>query len=684
MLGRTSRSHHSRKRLSLCLSMALLGSVWVTGCREDAPDDVIRSENTTESLVFVKTRAEETLNRSSAESNLYILSPISPDGEVTPLTDFVGASVSDPCVSFDGERVLFSMRAPGERDRNIWEINVDGTGLRRVTSGGGPDFDPLYLPDGRIMFTSSRDGEMDEYNHSPAEHLCVANLDGTGMERISFNQSDDFDPTLLPDGRILYTRWEHFGTMNRFPLFASNPDGTGTFHSFGPHGRNFFHAVPTPDGRVIAIESTRINEDAGPIAILKPEQGPADPAPNNDIHWQALTANVNTTGAPWPYGAFKYPHPIGSNLYVASYTLPAVNEGEVDYGLYTFSLRQEGEGTPEDPAMIYIEDLTFLFNDPEWNEFDAQIIAPREKPPVIPSVVDHSKDFGVFLAQDVFNRGASDGQEKPLRGVDPISEIAVIAGRPTMRGERNDFSANEFEKRSLLGFAPVYADGSFKIKVPADTPISFATLDEHDRGFVVKRTWLYVRPGETFDQCVGCHEDREAGEPEATNPNPMAANQPASDLNIAPSERRIINFENDIGPIVEAKCVSCHSPQLIPVETEDEIPDDVTMLAKQLIETPPAGNLDLRMELPEVIEEGMNRNFPIAYLNLSGESMEEFGGSEGNVVTPAFPRRSKLVDYVMALGERTGLGEHPTGSNRLTWEEQQLFNLWVLLGAQYK
>jgi Tol biopolymer transport system component len=194
---------------------------------------------------------------------------------VTPITNFTGASISDPCVSFDGKKILFSMRPPQGGNRNIYEINADGTGLRQVTSGGGSDFDPVYLPDGKIMFTSSRTGEMDEYNHSPAEVLHTCDYDGSNVRRVSFNMSDDFDPTLMPDGQIVYTRWEHFGTFNRFPLFFCNQDGTKAFHKYGPHNRNFFHPQPTPDGRLIAIESTRVNEDAGPLAILKLEMGPA-------------------------------------------------------------------------------------------------------------------------------------------------------------------------------------------------------------------------------------------------------------------------------------------------------------------------------------------------------------------------------------------------------------------------
>ncbi len=669
-------------RTALALAFA---AAFVCGCEESAPDDLFVQEETTDALVFVKTTTGETLNRNWAESNLYKLSPISPDGIVTPITAYTGASVSDPCVSFDGKKILFSMRPPGGQWRNIYEIDADGANLRQVTGGGGHDFDPLYLPDGKILFTSSRDGEMDEYNHSPAEHLCRCDADGGNLERVSFNQSDDLDPTILPDGRIAYTRWEHFGTMNRFPLFVTNPDGSGTFHKFGPHGRNFFHAQPTPDGRLIAIESTEINGDAGPIAILKLEAGPADPQSYDaKSNWDVLTANVNPDGAPWAYGAFKYPFPLGGARFVASYTLPAASEDETDYALYTFTLNQSGAGTDADPATLSLQDMTFLYNDPDANEYDAQLLAPHPKPPLIPSVVDAGVDYGIFMAQDVFNRGSGDGQEIPRKGIDPIGQIAVLAARPTMAGESRDFSANEFERRSLLGFAPVYADGSFKIKVPANTAISWATLDDNDRGFVVKRTWLYVRPGEEFTNCVGCHEDRHAGAAVVTNPNPIAANEEPTDLVVPPEDRIVINYENDIGPIIEAKCVSCHQPTYEvrygksggDFAYASALPESAITVVIDTIPAP--GDLDLTA-VPDTLME-MSAIFPRGYVNLSGESEL----MDHQDVQPAFPRRSILIDYVLGLGSQASKGAHPAGENSLTDQERQLFNLWVLLGAQYR
>src|SRR5262249_27752324 len=145
-------AHRTLKALLPSLAAALLLQLGLAGCRESAPEDLIQQETTTDALVFVKSTGTETLNRTEATSNLDKLSPIAPAGVVTPITNFVGASISDPAVSFDGTKIMFSMRPSGGAFHNIYEINADGSGLRQITSGGGNDFDPLYLPDGRVLF----------------------------------------------------------------------------------------------------------------------------------------------------------------------------------------------------------------------------------------------------------------------------------------------------------------------------------------------------------------------------------------------------------------------------------------------------------------------------------------------------------------------------------------------------
>jgi len=635
---------------------ALLGLL-LSGCSGSAPDDIFVDSDATEALVFVKAERAETLNEGGIESNLYVLQPISPNGRVRNLTNQVGAAISDPCVSFDGTKVLFSMDPPSGGARNIYEINIDGTGLRQITAGGGDDFDPLYLPDDRILFTSDRDGERDEYNTAAKEVMYTCNADGSDLKRISFNMSDDFDPFLMSSGRVGYTRWEHHGTTNRFPLAQVNPDGTSFFMLFGPHNRNIFHAQETRDGRYIGINSTRVEGDAGQLVLMSIASG--DPEQMTAANYSVLTPEITLDGPPYPTGAFKHPNILpdrnGKRQYVVAYTLPAATEEEVDYALYAFEVGQDGNGQDE------MQNLTLLWNDPATDELDAQLVTTRARPPVLASTVNETLDWGVFVGEDIYARGF-DGQERPARS-DSIRQIMIVEGVPTTAGMGGmEISATEFERKRILGFAPVEPDGSFSIRVPANIPLSVHTLDPLGRTRVFQRTWVYVRPGENRTFCAGCHAPRDGSVP--SNQDPMARHITPNDVMTPVAQRQVINFENTIGPIIAAKCTSCHVP------TFTQSPPDTI---------PAPAGLDLRME----VEPGQEDGFPIAYLSLVGEEMM----GQSAFVTVPFSRQSSLVDAVMGLGANQNGTPHPAeldSTRTLTPAEQTLLFRWIDLGGQYR
>jgi hypothetical protein len=635
----------------------LFGLLSWAGCNGSAPDDVFVDSNATQALVFVKADRAETLNEGGIVSNLYVLQPISPNGQVRNLTQQTDAAISDPCISFDGTKVLFSMDPAGPGRRGIYEINIDGTGLRQVTNGGGgDDFDPLYLPDDRILFTSDRDGERDEYNTADKQVMYTCNPDGSDQKRISFNLSDDFDPFLMSSGRIGYTRWEHHGTANRFPLAQVNPDGTSFFMLFGPHDRNIFHAQETRDGRFIGINSTRIEGDAGQMVLMSIASG--DPEVRTPSNYAVLTPEITLDGPPYPTGAFKYPNILpdrnARRQYVVSYTLPAATDDEVDYALYAFEVGQDGNGQDE------MQNLTLLWNDPATDELDAQLVTTRARPPVLASTVNESLDWGVFVGEDIYARGF-DGQERPARS-DSIRQIMIVEGVPTTAGMGGmEISATEFERKRILGYAPVEPDGSFSIRVPANTPLSVHTLDPLGRTRVFQRTWVYVRPGENRTFCAGCHAPRDGSVP--SNADPMALHITPNDVMTPVAQRQVINFEQTIGPIIAAKCTSCHTP------TFTQAPPDTI---------PAPAGLDLRME----VEPGQEDGFPIAYLSLVGEEMM----GQSAFVTVPFSRQSPLVDAVMGLGANQTTA-HPgelDSTRVLTPAEQTLLFRWIDLGGQYR
>ncbi len=605
----------------------------VISCEGNVPDDLLMESEPT-GLIFVKTPRSRTLNSFSRGGNLYSLVPASSDGKLTNLTNLESGDVADPEISYDGLKVLFSMRKSSSDNWHIYEMNIDGSHLRQITNAKADDFDPTYLPNGKIIFTSNRPGFIDEYNRQKAEVLHRMNADGSDVEQISFNLSDDFDPIVLRDGHVAYTRWEHHGTMNRFPVFNVNPDGCAAFVLFGPHNRNFFHVRELPDGDLIGIMSRRVNGDAGALAILHLNEFHSDPPSADDRVniTEQIVAEDELNGPPFSKGAFKYPVPLPDGRIMVCYASGSLEDSdETDWGLYT--IKRSGK------------ELALFYNDPKTNEFDAVVIAPRPVPPIIPETIDHSVTTGLFLDKSVYFRQTNDGQEVPDPG--EIKQIMVYEGIPMTSDDRDLISLTSFERKRILGIAPVYEDGSCIFRVPVNTPISVNTLDSLGRSVVSKRTWFYIRPGEPMGVCIGCHSPRgqtQPGEPYARNMAPM-------DLTPSIENREIIDFKNALAPIIDQKCVSCHNGS--------------------------STDTDLNLSLEITGTEGDER-YPIAYRSLLSSS------TSPRLVRAPFSRRSYLADRLLGVDDAAHLGKHPINENALTQDELRKFITWIDLGAQYR
>ena len=593
------------------------------GCTS-VPEDLLDNS----ALIFVKATSNRYLNTNfisrNSSSNLYMLSPISPNGTVTNLTRLTapGAAVADPDISYDGLKVLFSMRRNRDDSWNIYEMNIDGSNLRQITDSPFDDCDPAYLPNGKIIFCSNRPGYRDEYERRPVEVLHIMNADGSDIEQISFNMSDDFDPLVLRDGRIAWTRWEHHGTINRFPLFFTHPDGQSTFLHFGNHRRNFWHARELENGKLVAIMSNRVQVDRGALVLLNSDVTAGDEDQDGD--YINLTPQISISG---DTTSFKYPFPLPDGRLVVSYAPLGHDAG--DYGLYTID-RNGGN-------------LSLLYNDPNSNELDAVVVAPRPKPQVIPEKRNSSATTGVFVNQNVYNRQRRDGQQIP--GPGEVKQVMIVEAVPQLSRERNGLTS--FESKRILGTAPVYEDGSFAIEVPANTPFSINLLDSLGRAIVIKRSWLYARPGEKFAECTGCHGPRG----QKSNPNPIAATQTPTNLNVPLEQREVIDFKTAIAPIIEQKCISCHSGAT------------------------PAGSLDLSLETAP------GDRYPVAYQNLlRGENKRYVETSR-----VPFSRRSLLVNFLMGWDEdHAANGPHLKGDAALTSDEMRKIITWIDLGSQYQ
>ena len=211
-------------------------------------------------------------------------------------------SVCDPDVSFDGKRLLLAGKKTAQDNWNIYEIGVDGSGLRQITQGMGDCRSPSYqsafyqISDAneawyQITFLCSRAGELNESGSAPATALYSCRLDGTGVRRLTFNLSSDYDPHLMWDGRLVYASWQRrtleHGLLGRVVLLETNLDGTDPAPLCVDSGKRIKHmACGTAGGLVVFVEADRVPWDGAgtlscvttrrPLHTYRPITEPAD------------------------------------------------------------------------------------------------------------------------------------------------------------------------------------------------------------------------------------------------------------------------------------------------------------------------------------------------------------------------------------------------------------------------
>jgi hypothetical protein len=609
---------------SALLVGAMLVAIVFTSCGSSPPDDILDRSGQA-AIVFVRENSRQNNQSSPMRSNideyysgsdLFLLSPISTQGTLTNLTaqyTRTGQSdernygaASDPEISYDGTRILFAMKTSRSNRWRIYETKADGTNLVQLTEQSvGDDMDPTYLPNGQIMFTSTRSQIVDEYERrdSPLLHVGDRGADGklTNIRQVSFNQSHDANPMVHSSGKIIYSRWEHLGNPNKFALFVMNPDGTRPFIMYGNHSpreasdRAFMEARELSDGGLICSLMERTSPfEGGAIAIVDISKSddnltfitPADAPFNNS--GRATTA------------FYKTPHPIidknassdrREKILVAMSPIPRQqggnnNEG-VDYGIYV--LDKDGSN------------LRLIYNDPNYNEIDPVPVLPRDKMPGgVPQVIATDPNVaaglgigattGMFFDGNVYDRATNDGQIRPsstFTNADGSSGqakyVRVLEAIPLPHdgNKRGQTTGNtNLEKQRVTGYATVRSDGSFSIEVPANRSLHIQTLDQHGMLLTNQVSWTHVMPGEKR-LCTGCHDshDRDriindlqvqpnnqvlnrsrgtAYESGFNNAELVTAHPAARTDTLCFFDRYRTSRTNTVQSVFDRRCISCH------------------------------------------------------------------------------------------------------------------------------
>ncbi|MCL2710640.1 MAG: hypothetical protein FWE95_07150 [Planctomycetaceae bacterium] len=534
------------------------------------------------------------------------------DGSVKSIVPELAEGIIGRCnLSFDGTKVIFDYKRRIGEGFRIWEVNIDGTGLRQLTfppedeaariakyrqnwhamyHHHTDDLHPVYLPDGGFCFVSTR-CEFGVLCDGPdiltVSVLYRADKDGNNMEKLSNSSLSESAPSITNDGRILYTRWEYIdnGSVTNKGLWSMRPDGTGSADVYGrnmafpsvysvgravPGSNSLFVCIGAPHmplgvGTIMLIDSSKDKRTSEPVTYITPEvdgrhQWGWDNIPGGATKPFRPEGLIQTT-----YGydgrgntsrgpLFMDPLPLNAHQVLASYNRESEWNTVDAYGLYLID--DNGGRKP-----LHREEGTSC-----WNPLPVQ---PREIP--------RSAHGGInpLLAQRGLAQLTVTDVHIGLDGVAPgtVKYIRINEQVPRPWEARRFWGGDEHDQQHSvitdrthlglkvqIGVVPVEADGSANFLVPADKNIFFQALDENYMEVQRGRTFVNYRPGE-FRSCAGCHENTETVQ---TLRMPVALRREPSLPGPQPGEvsgHRALHYPTDVQPFLDKYCISCHGAE---------------------------------------------------------------------------------------------------------------------------
>lgn len=499
-------------------------------------------------------------HRAIPGGRLLVLDGLHPGGQVQQLFPPKPGSFWRPELSFDGKRVLFCYKPHDEKSFHLYEIHLDGSGLRQLTDSEYDDIDPIYLPDGKIMFTTTRGNtyvRCGPYIYSYALGRCDA--DGQNVYLVSTNSEPDFVPALLDDGRVVYSRWEYSDKdQNRVQsLWTTNQDGTGTAVFWGNQSVWPDHpAEPRPipgTGRVMFTGVGHHNWFIGSIGIIDPRQGFNFPKGVTRVTWDLPWGEVGSAPGDQP----ESPTYHASGRY--SGYLGAYPISEEDFLVSAKGL--------DDKFRVYLMDVhgnRELIYEGYFNAWYAIPIRPRPVPRSQPDLVDWpgtgenrvAKKPGVFYNADVY-QGVPElprGSVKFLRVYQQDAKTYSTWHKTfVFSGPAVSAVQTEAVKR-IVSVVPVEDDGSAYFVAPAGESLFFQLLDDQYRALHTMRSFSGVMPGERR-ACVGCHEMHSTA---PANRLGLAQLRPPTPLSPPPWGTESIGYERFVQPVLEQYCGECH------------------------------------------------------------------------------------------------------------------------------
>lgn len=454
--------------------------------------------------------------------------------------------ILDCDLSHDGREILFSWRRTQREGYQIFVVETDGSAPRQLTDGPHHNYNACWLPDGGIAFLSTRSSRFAYCWISPVGVLHRMEADGSRVRQLSANIVNDFTPSVLDDGRIIYSRWEYVDkpAIPIQSLWTVHPDGTLLAGFFGNRvlsPATFMEARSIPgDSRILCTLTSHNGPARGAVGLIDPRRG------NN-----APEAIVNLT--PWV--------DIGSVARGDGNAIRGPYENPYPVDAEHFLVSRRGTVLLRDYAGSQL--ATLLKPEGELGFYQPMPVRARSRPPVLVSLEGtdgaEESEWATVVLQDVYR-----GLEPQVRR----GEVRRIVVVEEMKKEvRTDVAHRAFgfqfpviscgatyAAKKVWGFASVAPDGSAAFRVPAGKPIYFLALDGQGRAVQRMRTFTHLMPGEV-QGCVGCHESRaHSGAPASA----MALRQRPEELVVPDWGIAGFDYSRIVQPVLDRHCLPCH------------------------------------------------------------------------------------------------------------------------------
>ena len=466
-----------------------------------------------------------------------------------------------PDLSYDATKVVFCFKAHNEKSFHLHEIGIDGSGARQLTSGPYDDLDPIYLPDGEhILFSTTRANTYVRCMPPTSAYvLARCDRDGKNIYIVSRNNEPDYLPSVMNDGRIVYTRWEYTDKplWRAQGIWTMNPDGTQVNTLWGnqsvwPDLLKDARSVPGSH-RIMFTGSAHHNWFSGSVGLLDPTLGSNFPE-----GLAKVTADVK-----WPESGNGPVDPVESPRYHAAGRYAAYHSpfplSETDF---LVSAERNGK------FVLYLMDVDGnreLIHEGDHHVLHALPVRPRSRPPVVPDGVAWPAAESASPPQDgvLFSRNVYEGAPPELRGKARYLRVMAIQPKtytywhkrpylstgPVVSGVQSD------GVKEILGTVPVQPDGAVTLRVPSGKALHFQLLDGRYRALQTMRSFTGTMPGEVRG-CLGCHErhtrtshtamagDGRVGVPDTIEPPPW--------------DDRTVSYARYVRPVIDRTCAKCH------------------------------------------------------------------------------------------------------------------------------